>query len=111
MLGNKFGASNNAKLFIYDIYNTYTFLTVTCDNNPEYGNYCFDSSLNVDGDYVKLLINGFMIEYINDVSITNMIRYYLPYCAVLISIYFYIYRYIGRYIYQMVVYIQEIIKQ
>ena len=74
MLGNKFGTSSNAKLIIYDNYNTYNFLKSTCNKNPEYSSYCFDSSLNVDGDYVKLLINGFMIAYANDVSlkVTNI---------------------------------------
>ena len=67
MFANKFGVSTNGKLIIYDSYNKYNTLSITCNENPVYSKYCFDSSSNVDGDYVKLLVQGFMIDYANDV--------------------------------------------
>ena len=36
--------------------------------NPEFSRYCFDSSFNLDGDSVKIMVYGFMMTFVNDVS-------------------------------------------
>ena len=68
MMLNKFGVPNSAAVYIYDSSNNYKFISNTCSKNPEYGNFCFDSSIHINGDYVNLFIHGYMVKYINDVS-------------------------------------------
>jgi hypothetical protein len=68
MISNLFGVPNNGRLYIYDHYNTYKVVTNSCNRNPEYSSYCFDTSKNVDGDIVKIFIHGYMIKFPNDVS-------------------------------------------
>ena len=69
MLANKFGASINGKLIIYDNYDIHNYLSLTCNRNPEFSSYCFDSSFNLDGDSVKIMVYGFMMTFVNDVSL------------------------------------------
>jgi hypothetical protein len=89
MMGNKFGVSSNGKLIIYDNNNKYNFVSITCNDNPVYTSYCFDSSSNVDGDNVKLLINGFMMKFVNDVLIyvIKFLIYLISFSIYIISIF------------------------
>ncbi len=64
---NKFGVPSKATAFIYDDTNRYTSLTVKCNMNPVYGKYCFDPSVNVDGDVVTIIVHGYMTLFPNDV--------------------------------------------
>ena len=69
MLANKFGVPSAAIVFIYDATNKYTSLNVKCNMNPVYGKYCFDPSVNVDGDSVTMLVHGYMTQFPNDVRL------------------------------------------
>ncbi len=69
MLASKFGVPTGATVFIYDATNTYTSLTDTCNINPVYGKYCFDPSVNVDGDGLTMIVHGYMTKFQNDVSL------------------------------------------
>ncbi len=69
MLGNSFGVPNGASLYIYDSSNTFQTITTSCGANPEYTTYCFSPTYQVDGDYVIIAIHGYMMTYVNDVSI------------------------------------------
>ena len=69
MMANKFGVPSGATVFIYDATNKYTSLTVKCNTNPVYGKYCFDPSVNVDGDGVTILVHGYMTQFPNDVRL------------------------------------------
>ena len=69
MMANKFGVPTGATVFIYDATNKYTSLTVRCNMNPVYGKYCFDPSVNVDGDGVTILVHGYMTQFPNDVRL------------------------------------------
>ena len=73
-MANKFGVPSSATLFIYDATNKYVSLTTTCNMNPVYGKYCFDPSVNVDGDGVTMILHGYMTQFPNDVS---LIRYFI----------------------------------
>jgi hypothetical protein len=68
MMASKFGVPSSAELFIYDKDNKYKSLSNTCTRNPEYSQYCFDSKVNADGDYVSILVHGYMVKFVNDVS-------------------------------------------
>ena len=70
MIANKFGVPNNARLYYCDNYKKCSFISNTCDTNPEYGTYCFDSSKHKIGDYVKLFINSYFLKY------KSMIQFY-----------------------------------
>ena len=67
LMANKFGAPNGASLFIYDKSNTFQSITSTCNQNPAFGSYCFNSTSS-DGDYVNVFVHGYMVKYANDVS-------------------------------------------
>jgi hypothetical protein len=67
-MSNKFGVPNSATLLIYDSSNTFQSLSNTCSKNPEYANYCFDPRINSDGDYVQILVHGYKMKFVNDVS-------------------------------------------
>ena len=68
MMSNMFGVPNSATLFIYDNKKKYQYVSNTCSRNPAYGSYCFDPSVNVDGDYVSIVVHGYMVKFQNDVS-------------------------------------------
>eukprot|EP01041_Mallomonas_annulata_P013420 gene13420-28457_t len=69
MLLDKFGdLPGNSKLFAYDNKNTYKTYATTCDVNPIYFSYCFDTSLHEDGDYVMFLIHGFHVPFEDDIQ-------------------------------------------
>ena len=71
MMSNTFGIQNNAVLFTYDSSNKYSTLSTTCNLNPQYNSYCFDPSVNVDGDYVNIVVHGYMVQFNSDVSIVR----------------------------------------
>ena len=66
-MANKFGIPNGASLFIYDKFNKFQSISITCSQNPAYGSYCFNS-MSIDGDYVNIFVHGYMIKFANDVS-------------------------------------------
>eukprot|EP01041_Mallomonas_annulata_P008448 gene8448-17417_t len=64
MLADTFGAgSGNAVMFVYDNYYNYEHYAATCDENPFYGEYCFDSAENEDGDYVNIIVHGYFFPF------------------------------------------------
>eukprot|EP01041_Mallomonas_annulata_P008447 gene8447-17416_t len=68
MLADSFGDYSNAQLFVYDNHNHMWTYSTTCEENPIYTEYCFDSVENEDGDYAIILVHGYTIQYAYDLK-------------------------------------------
>ena len=68
MMSNKFGVQNRAILYLYDSNNNFKTVGSTCTTNPAYASYCFDSSVNSNGDNVNIVVHGYKMAFPNDVS-------------------------------------------
>ena len=68
LFSNTFGVPNGAALIIYDNHNNIDTLSTTCGKNPGYSSYCFHPGSNGEGDYVTVIVHGYHIKNVNDVS-------------------------------------------
>ena len=66
---NTFDDCYDAQLFVYTNYGYFNTIYPTCAEGPAFDLFCFDTALNSDGDYVIVLIHGYMVKYFPNVSI------------------------------------------
>lgn len=67
---NTFNDCFDAQVFVYTNYGYFNTFAPDCGEGPGFDVFCFDGAANDDGDYVVVLMHGYMIRYFPNVSVT-----------------------------------------